>query len=98
MAPIPVFKIPPLVFTKSKSFEDDFKNRVLKSGEIVSLPEDAVLVEMLEISDVEKKDEEFKCPACQTYRKISNNGERYLCNHFSGSCPTCNTWVKEKHE
>lgn len=36
---------------------------------------------------------EEKCKFCSTYRKIANNGKKYLCNHFSEACEDCNKWA-----
>ena len=36
---------------------------------------------------------EEKCKDCSTYRKVANNGARYLCNHFSEPCPDCEEWL-----
>lgn len=36
-----------------------------------------------------------RCLQCSTHRKTANNGERYLCNHFSEYCPDCEEWVTQ---
>ena len=41
--------------------------------------------------------QEDKCKDCSTHRKTANNGERYLCNHFSEPCKNCEVWVKKSY-
>ena len=39
--------------------------------------------------------EKERCKKCSTYRKTANNGERYLCNHFSEYCLDCEEWQSQ---
>lgn len=39
---------------------------------------------------------EKTCKECSTKRKVTNNGVRYLCNHFSEICDICNFWADLK--